>query len=133
MRWTEDAMPHYLVQVTYTPEAWAAQLKGPKDRRDVVRPVFDRLGGRIESAYFAFGPYDVVLIAELPDNRSAAALSLTLTSGGAVKAIQTTPLLPIEEGIEAMRQAADAATVYQSPVAGLDTFMARLQAFEEGP
>ncbi len=126
-------MPPYLVQVTYTPEAWAAQLKHPQDRRAIVRPLFERLGGRIESVYFAFGPYDVVLIADLPDNRSAAALSLALTTGGAVKAIQTTPLLPIEEGIAAMRQAAEAGTVYQSPVAGYEAWVAQLAAFEEGP
>jgi uncharacterized protein with GYD domain len=119
-------MPHYLVQVSYTPEAWAAQLKNPQDRRAIVRPLFDRLGGRIETAFFALGPYDVVLIAELPDDRRAAALSLALTAGGAIKAIQTTPLLTIEQGIEAMREAAEAWAVYQPPVAALE-------AFEEGP
>lgn len=126
-------MPPYLVQVTYTPEAWAAQLKDPRDRRAIVRPLFERLGGRIETVYYAFGPYDVVLIADLPDNRSAAALSLTLTASATVKAIQTTPLLPIEDGIEAMRQAAEATTIYESPVSGLEVLAARLAAFEEGP
>lgn len=125
-------MAYYLVQLSYTAEAWAAQLAEPRDRREIVRPLFEQLGGRVESAYFALGAYDVALIAELPDNRSAAALSLTLTSGGSVRAIQTTPLLPIEEGIEAMRQAAAAATVYQPPL-GREGLLATLAAFEEGP
>ena len=128
-------MPPYLVQVSYTPEAWAAQLANPQDRRAIVRPLFDRLGGRIETAYYAFGPYDIVLIADLPDNRSAAALALTLTASGAVKALQTTPLLPIEEGVAAMRQAAATGSVYAPPLtaAELEAFRARLRAFEEGP
>ncbi len=54
-----------------------------------MRPLFERLGGRIEAAYYAFGPYDVVLLAELPDATSAAALSLTLRSSGARDALPT--------------------------------------------
>ena len=99
-----------------------------------MRPLFDRLGGRIETAYQAFGPYDVVLIAELPDIRSAAALALTLTASGAVRQIQTTPLLPIEEGGAAMRQAATAGTAYEPPLdEAVAAFQAHLRAFEEGP
>ena len=49
-------MAHYLIQFSYTAEAWAAQLADPQDRRDVVRPLFEQLGGRIEAAYYAFGP-----------------------------------------------------------------------------
>jgi len=124
-------MAYYLVQLSYTAESWASQLADPQDRRDVVRPLFDRLGGRIEAAYYAFGPHDVVLVAELPDNRSAAALSLALTSAGAVTAIQTTPLLPIEEGIAAMRQAAAVRSAYQPPLA--EVLAAQWAAFEEGP
>ena len=128
-------MPPYLVQVSYTAEAWAAQLANPQDRRAIVRPLFERLGGRIETVYYALGSYDVVLIAELPDNRSAAALGLTLTASGAVKALQTTPLLPIEDGVAAMRQAAATGSVYAPPLtaAELEAFRARLGAFEEGP
>ena len=73
-------MPHYLLQVTYTPEAWAAQLKDPRDRLEVMRPVLERLGGRVESAYFAFGEYDAIVILEAPDNISAAALSSPVTA-----------------------------------------------------
>ena len=66
------------------------------------------MGGRIESAYYAFGEYDVVGIMEMPDPVSAAAFSLAASAGGAVKAIKTTPLLTIEDGIAAMQKAAGA-------------------------
>jgi uncharacterized protein with GYD domain len=101
-------MALYLLQVAYTNEAWAAQLNNPLDRREAVSLVIERLGGYIESAYYAFGDYDVVLIIEMPDGVSAAAFSLAVSAGGAVKAIRTTPLLTIEEGIEAMKKAAGA-------------------------
>jgi uncharacterized protein with GYD domain len=101
-------MALYLLQVAYTPEAWSVQLSNPLDRREAVSQVVERLGGYIESAYYAFGDYDAILIIEMPDNVSAAAFSLAVSAGRAVKAIKTTPLLTIEDGIAAMRKAAGA-------------------------
>src|SRR3990172_5212494 len=98
-------MPHYLLQVAYTADAWAAQVKSPQNRIDAVRPAVERLGGKIETAYLAFGDYDLITILEMPDNVSAAAFSLAASAGGAVKAIKTTPLMTLAEGIEAMRKA----------------------------
>lgn len=101
-------MPAYLLQVAYTSEAWAAQLKSPGNRIEAVRPVIEKLGGKVESAYYAFGEYDLVAIIQFPDNVSASAFSLAAAAGGAVKAIKTTPLVTVEEGISAMRKAAGA-------------------------
>jgi uncharacterized protein with GYD domain len=101
-------MARYLFQASYTNEAWASLVNNPQNRVEVIRPVIERLGGRLESAYLSFGDYDVVVIAEMPDHTSAAAFSLATSAGGALKAIKTTPLLTIEEGLEAMRKAASA-------------------------
>jgi len=98
-------MPYYMLQGAYTSEAWAAQVANPQDRVEVVRPIFEKLGGRIESAYFAFGEYDVVLITEFPDNVSAAAIAVALNAGGSFKNAKTTPLMTIEDGVEVMRKA----------------------------
>ena len=70
-----------------------------------MRPAIERLGGKIESAWFAFGEYDVVLILQMPDNVNAAAMAMAFAAGGACKAIKTTPLLTIAEGVEAMKKA----------------------------
>ena len=110
-------MPRYLVQATYTPEAWAAMLKNPQDRNEIVAPLLERLGGRFESAYLAFGEHDVVAIAELPDKVSAAALSMITSAGGAVKAVKTTPLLTVDEGLAAMRKGAEVGGSYRPPTA----------------
>jgi hypothetical protein len=44
----------------------------------------------------------------MPDNVSAAAFSVAASAGGAIKAIKTTPLLSLEDGVEAMKKAATA-------------------------
>jgi uncharacterized protein with GYD domain len=110
-------MARYLLQVAYTPEAWAAMLKNPQNRLELTAPLLERLGGRYESAYLAFGEYDVVAIAELPDNVSAAALAMVASAGGAMKAVKTTPLLTVDEGLQAMRKGAEVGGSYRPPAA----------------
>ena len=101
-------MGYYMVQASYTNEAWGAQIKNPQNRIEQLRSVVEGLGGGIESAYYTFGEYDIMGIFRVPDNVSAAAFSLAASAGGSLKAIRTTPLMTIEEGIEAMRKAAGA-------------------------
>ena len=108
-------MPYYLIQVGYTPDAWAAMVKNPQDRIKAVAPAAAKLGGKIESGYLSFGEYDLVTIAEFPDNASAAAFALAATAGGAVKAYKTTPLMTMDEGLTAMKKAAS--TGYKPPSA----------------
>jgi uncharacterized protein with GYD domain len=98
-------MPFFLHQVSYTPEALAKLLAVPQDRFDAVRGPVERLGGRVLCSYFAFGKYDAVLITDMPDNVSAAAIALAFGAGGSLRDCQTTALLSNAEGIEAMRKA----------------------------
>jgi uncharacterized protein with GYD domain len=109
-------MARYLLQAAYTPEAWAAQIQSPADRTKVLQPLLEKLGGKFVETYFAFGEYDIVTIVDLPDNVSAAAFSLTASAGGAIKAVKTTPLMTIEEGLQAMRKAQEVGQLYQSPI-----------------
>ena len=99
-------MPHYLLQASYTGEAWGTQIQNPQNRLEAMRPTVEGLGGSIESAYYAFGEYDIVAIVEFPDNISIAAFSVVASAGGAIKAVKTTPLMTANEGIEMMRKAA---------------------------
>jgi uncharacterized protein with GYD domain len=99
-------MPFFLHQVSYTPEALTRLLANPQDRFDAVRGPIEKLGGRVLNSYFAFGQYDAVLITEMPDNVSAAAIALAFGAGGSLRTCQTTALMSNAEGLEAMRKAA---------------------------
>ena len=99
-------MAHYLLQVAYTPQAWAGLIKNPQDRVQALKPVLEKMGGQIESAYFAFGDYDLVAILQMPGNADAAAFAMAAAAGGSVKSLKTTPLLTTAEGLDAMRKAA---------------------------
>jgi uncharacterized protein with GYD domain len=98
-------MPSYLVQVSYDSECLAALIAKPQNRAEAVRKAIEKLGGKLEGFWFSFGDYDAALVVQMPDNVSAAALSLAAGAGGACKGIKTTPLISIEEGMEAMKKA----------------------------
>lgn len=106
-------MPLFLSQVAYNETGWSALVSNPQNRVETIRPVVDKLGGKIVNAYFSFGDCDLVFIGEFPDNVSAAALSIAAAAGGAVKSIKTTPLLEAAEGLEAIRKAASSG--YRAP------------------
>ena len=101
-------MAHYMVQAAYTAEAIAAMVKKPEDRAAAIRPVVEKLGGKLEGVWFCFGEYDIVGISQLPDNVSAAAFAFAVTQGGKVKTLKTTPLMSADEAVKAMKKAAGA-------------------------
>lgn len=108
-------MPAYLLQIAYTPEAWAKQLKNPVNRIDIVRPVFDKVGAKILCAYYAFGEYDIVLIAEAPDATAISAVSLAFAAGGALSKCHTTVLMSTDEGLVAIKKAGEISGTYKPP------------------
>jgi uncharacterized protein with GYD domain len=83
-------------------------MQKPYDTLDAVRPPIEKLQGRVIGGWFAFGEYDLITILELPDNTSAAAISMAVAASGAIRCIKTTALMTVQEGIRAMKLAAEA-------------------------
>jgi len=106
-------MAHYLIQASYSKEGIGDLIANPQDRAAAVRPIIEGMGGKLESFYFAFGEYDVMAVAELPDNVAAAALAMAIGGSPGVSDYKTTPLLTMDEAIQAMRKASG--TGYRSP------------------
>jgi uncharacterized protein with GYD domain len=109
-------MPLYMYQAAYTNESWATQVSKRENVAERVRPLLAALGGQLQHVWYAFGEYDVVAIVELPNNEAAAALAMALARGGSVKTAKTTPLMAIDQGLQAMSLAADVVGQYRPPV-----------------
>ena len=77
----------------------------PEHRHEVIQKAVEELGGKLIGLWLSFGDYDVVVLAELPDNAAAAGLALAVAAGGSCKTVKTTPLLSVEEGNAAMKKA----------------------------
>src|SRR5436309_12268612 len=90
-------MARYLLNVSYSPEGVRGIMKeGGTSRRAFIEDLINKQGGTLEAFYFAFGKDDVIVIAEMPDNKTMAALSMTASGSGAVS-IRTTVLLTPDE------------------------------------
>jgi uncharacterized protein with GYD domain len=93
----------FLFEASYTFEGVrGVQREGGSSRRDAVAKAVESVGGRLESFYFAFGDRDAYVIADLPDNESATAVSLTVNASGAAT-VRTVVLLTPEE-VDAARK-----------------------------
>ena len=100
-------MPKYMIQASYVGEGLKGLLKeGGTKRRDTVAQVIEGMGGALESFYYAFGDYDVVGVAEMPDNVSSVAFSLMINASGVINA-KTTVLLTPEEIDQATKKTVD--------------------------
>jgi uncharacterized protein with GYD domain len=107
-------MAKYLWRVTYTPQgAEGLRKEGGTARRAAVERLTAQAGGKLESFYFALGESDVYVIADLPDLKTATAVSLAVNAAGAAH-IQTVVLLTPEEMDAASKQAVD----YRPPGSG---------------
>ena len=90
-------MPKYLIQASYTTEGIQGLVKdSASGRRADVQSAVKALGGKVDAFYYAFGADDVVIILDLPDNITAAAVGLNTAGSGAVR-VRTTPLLTVED------------------------------------
>jgi uncharacterized protein with GYD domain len=96
-------MPKYLITANYTTEGVKGlQSAGGSSRVDAVKAALDSVGGSLESFHFAFGDADAYVIAEVPDNQSAAAVALAVNSSGA--AVTKTIVLLTPEEVDAAAQ-----------------------------
>jgi len=95
-------MPKYLVRASYNADGLKGLLKDKATgRRAAVVKAVEGIGGKVESFYYAFGEDDAILILDLPDNVTAAALAVSVSASGLVRT-RTTPLLTIEEADQAV-------------------------------
>lgn len=113
---TKIASHFYLTRFSYTPETWARLMKNPEDRRVAARKYITSVGGKLHGFWYAFGAYEGYCLWEAPNNISMAAVGFAITGGGALSKYETTPLLSVEETLEALRLAQKVG--YQVPGGG---------------
>ena len=90
-------MAKYLIVANYTVAGMKGVIdKGGTARREAVEKSVADLGGTVESFYFGFGDADAYVTLDMPDNISAAAVSMTVGASGMVST-RTVVLLTPEE------------------------------------
>jgi uncharacterized protein with GYD domain len=97
-------MAKFLITADYTLDGIrGVQRAGGSARRDAVAAALESVGGKLESFHFGFGDHDAYVIAEAPDNESAAAVALTVGASGGASTTTTVLLTPEEVDAAAKR------------------------------
>ncbi len=100
-------MAKYLIKASYNADGIKGVLKeGGSGRVAAVEQLVQSVGGSVEAFYFAFGSSDAYVIADLPDNASAAAIAAAVGASGALSNYETVVLLTPAEIDEAVKKAA---------------------------
>jgi uncharacterized protein with GYD domain len=87
----------YLIEASYTPEGLKGLLKeGGSGRRAAIEQLITGAGGTVEAFYFVFGDDDVILVVDLPDNATMAAVSLAVSAAGGATSTVRVLLTPEE-------------------------------------
>ncbi len=90
-------MAKYRWQVSYTTDGARGLLKdGGTGRRAVVEQLVKEAGGNLDAFYFAFGEDDAYVIADLPNDTTASAISLTVAAAGGARSKTIKLLMPEE-------------------------------------
>ena len=104
-------MAKYLIEASYTAEGFRGLQKDKASgRKQAVTKLVEDLGGKVDGMYFALGDRDVILIVDVPDIVTGAALSLTVSATGLVRT-RSTALLTVEEADSALAKK----TSYRAP------------------
>ena len=107
-------MALYMWQGSYTAESWAAQMKNPQNRVDMVgKAACEAVGGKLVGGWYCFGDYDVIVICDVPNAEAMAAISIALGAGGAVSSAKTTVLMSGADAVNAIAKANDVAKTYR--------------------
>jgi uncharacterized protein with GYD domain len=77
-------MPTYVSLVNWTDKG-VAEFKDTVDRSEAGRELAAKFGGTLKEIYWTIGQYDIVAISEAPDDETATAFALALSSQGNVR------------------------------------------------
>ena len=108
-------MPVYMYQAAYSGESIKSLVQNPQDRTAVVKAVIEGNGGMLIGCWMCFGEYDIVVIADMPDDESMAGVALAVGAAGTAARGKSTQLLTMEQAVEAMKKAQNIAKSYNPP------------------
>ena len=77
-------MATYIVLINWTQKG-IENVKDSPNRLDKAKQAFQAAGSKIKEFYLVTGRYDMVLVAEAPDNETVAKLALAIGKAGAIR------------------------------------------------
>jgi uncharacterized protein with GYD domain len=79
-------MPTYVSLINYTDQGVRNVKDSPK-RLDAAKKLIKDMGGELKAVYLTMGAYDLVTVAEAPNDETVAKFVLTLAAAGNVRTV----------------------------------------------
>ena len=108
-------MAKYVILASYSDDAVSHMLTHPADRAVAVNKLIEAAGGKMESFHWMFGPYDALVIVDVPGPKALAACALAVISTHALKKFESYELIPHADIAAIEEQARSVAQSYQPP------------------
>jgi uncharacterized protein with GYD domain len=77
-------MATYISLISWTDKG-VGSYKDTFDRADAARELASKMGATLKEIYWTLGQYDIVAVSEAPDDETATAFALALSSQGNVR------------------------------------------------
>ena len=77
-------MPTYISMLRYTQQGISSAKNAPA-RIDAARDAYKKAGGELKAIYLTMGQYDLVAIAEMPNDEAVARMALGLGMQGNIR------------------------------------------------
>ena len=87
-------MPKYVTLYNWTDQG-VANAKDTVNRYQAAKQLVESKGGKIETILWTVGPYDLVTVADFPDDETGTAVALLLASTGNLR---STTMRAFDEG-----------------------------------
>jgi uncharacterized protein with GYD domain len=79
-------MPTYVSLINYTDQG-VRNIKDSPKRLDAAKKLIKDMGGELKAVYLTMGAYDLVTVAEAPNDETVAKFVLTLAASGNVRTV----------------------------------------------
>lgn len=77
-------MPTYISMLRYTQQGITSAKNAPA-RIDAAKEAYRKAGGELKAIYLTMGQYDLVVIAEMPNDETVARMALALGAQGNIR------------------------------------------------
>lgn len=103
-------MVRYLIEGTASPQTFATLINDPHDRAEIHRPMFEHLGGTLESYFFGVGTdkyYMIISFDQPMDPLTLEAFWIASWAPGTLLSQQITQIITSSELVEALKKVSE--------------------------
>jgi uncharacterized protein with GYD domain len=102
----EIKMPKFIIEETLSSQTFSDLLHNPEDRVEVLKPLFESVGCKLEQGYGSAIENKSYLIVEAPDLKTVYTVGANFLASGAASSIKYIPLITLPEIVDICKRAA---------------------------